>query len=241
MKSGSIVCSTHATGHAAWDPHRSGRLQGFLASEDTVCIWRVPRSRGTVCPQGPTVQLCLGPYCVRRGSAFSCERGTPVSCRKASLAVLDLLRSSLQTPVLILESISLDRGPWCAKAADRFSDRAEVVRNEPEKNVLNLQLPERSGGDASPSLHMYVEPWSEFPIVPSYRVPSLITTPPPYDPTVALCLGTYGDPKGEGFSCERNTPILTTHKKWTPPRDTQPCSDRHVALSQLIQAGVHRS
>ena len=32
-------------------------------------------------------------------------------------------------------------------------------------------------------------------------------TPPPYDPTVALCLGTYGDPRGGGY--ERGTPVLT--------------------------------
>ena len=31
-------------------------------------------------------------------------------------------------------------------------------------------------------------------------------TPPPEDPTVALCLGTYGDPLGVGVSYERSTP-----------------------------------
>ena len=32
------------------------------------------------------------------------------------------------------------------------------------------------------------------------------TTPPPWDPTVALCLGAYGDPRGAGVSYERGTP-----------------------------------
>ena len=31
-----------------------------------------------------------------------------------------------------------------------------------------------------------------------YRDTSLIKTPPPENPTVALCLGTCGDPKGGG-------------------------------------------
>jgi len=33
------------------------------------------------------------------------------------------------------------------------------------------------------------------------------TPPPPLDPTVALCLGTYGDPMGVGVSYERGTPV----------------------------------
>ena len=35
---------------------------------------------------------------------------------------------------------------------------------------------------------------------------SLIRTPPLQDPTVALRLGTYGDPRGLGVSYERSTP-----------------------------------
>ena len=31
--------------------------------------------------------------------------------------------------------------------------------------------------------------------------------PPPQDPTVALCLGTYGDPRGAGVSDERGTSV----------------------------------
>ena len=31
-------------------------------------------------------------------------------------------------------------------------------------------------------------------------------TPPPWDPTVAPCLGTYTDPRGMGVSYERGTP-----------------------------------
>ena len=31
--------------------------------------------------------------------------------------------------------------------------------------------------------------------------------PPPYDPTVALFLGTYRDPRGVGVSYERDTPV----------------------------------
>ena len=31
--------------------------------------------------------------------------------------------------------------------------------------------------------------------------------PPPLDPEVALCLGTYGDPRGVGVSYERGTPV----------------------------------
>ena len=32
-------------------------------------------------------------------------------------------------------------------------------------------------------------------------------TPPPQDPTVALCLGTYGDLREVGVSYERGTPV----------------------------------
>ena len=32
------------------------------------------------------------------------------------------------------------------------------------------------------------------------------TPPPPWDPTVVLCLGTYGDPRGVGVSYERGIP-----------------------------------
>ena len=35
-----------------------------------------------------------------------------------------------------------------------------------------------------------------------------IRTPPPLDHTAALRLGTYGDPRGVGVSCERGTPLL---------------------------------
>jgi len=31
---------------------------------------------------------------------------------------------------------------------------------------------------------------------------------PPLDPTAALCLGTYGDPRGVGVSYGRGTPVL---------------------------------
>jgi len=31
--------------------------------------------------------------------------------------------------------------------------------------------------------------------------------PPSQDPTVALCLGNYGDPRGVGVSYERGTPV----------------------------------
>ena len=33
-------------------------------------------------------------------------------------------------------------------------------------------------------------------------------TIPPWDPTVALCLGHYGDPRGWGSSYERGTPVI---------------------------------
>ena len=33
---------------------------------------------------------------------------------------------------------------------------------------------------------------------------------PSYDPTVALCLGTYGGPMGVGVSYERGTPVRKT-------------------------------
>ena len=39
----------------------------------------------------------------------------------------------------------------------------------------------------------------------SYRGTSLIRNTPTWDPTVALCLGTYGDPRGVGVSYERGT------------------------------------
>ena len=31
--------------------------------------------------------------------------------------------------------------------------------------------------------------------------------PPPQNPTVAICLGSYGDPRGVGVSDERGTPV----------------------------------
>ena len=41
------------------------------------------------------------------------------------------------------------------------------------------------------------------------RGTSLITkTPPPEDPTVALCRGTYGGPMGVGVSYQRGTPVI---------------------------------
>ena len=36
---------------------------------------------------------------------------------------------------------------------------------------------------------------------------SLIRPPPSWDPTGALCLGTYGDPRGVAVSYERGTPV----------------------------------
>ena len=40
-----------------------------------------------------------------------------------------------------------------------------------------------------------------------YMGTSLIINIPPQDPTVALCLGTYGSPRGVGVSYERGTPV----------------------------------
>ena len=42
-----------------------------------------------------------------------------------------------------------------------------------------------------------------------YRGTSLIRETPPWDPTVALCLGTSGDPRVMGVSYERGTPVCT--------------------------------
>ena len=45
-------------------------------------------------------------------------------------------------------------------------------------------------------------------VPPPYRgVPRSQETASPNDPTLALCLGTYGDPRGVGVSYERGTPI----------------------------------
>ena len=38
------------------------------------------------------------------------------------------------------------------------------------------------------------------------KVPRSYETAPPQDPAVALCLGTYGGPRGVGVSYERGTP-----------------------------------
>ena len=40
-----------------------------------------------------------------------------------------------------------------------------------------------------------------------YTGTSLIRTSPPFNPTVVLCLGPYGDPVGVGVSYERGTPV----------------------------------
>ena len=42
----------------------------------------------------------------------------------------------------------------------------------------------------------------------AYRVTSLVRNHPPWDPTVALCLETYGDPRGRGISYERGAPVI---------------------------------
>ena len=42
---------------------------------------------------------------------------------------------------------------------------------------------------------------------PPYRGTSLTRNTPPYDPTVALFLGTYRGPRGVGVSHERGTPV----------------------------------
>ena len=39
--------------------------------------------------------------------------------------------------------------------------------------------------------------------------------PPPYDHAVALCLGTCGDPRGVGVSCERGTPVEHRHRPFS--------------------------
>jgi hypothetical protein len=56
---------------------------------------------------------------------------------------------------------------------------------------------------------------SEVPLyVPFFKpfarrgVPRSSELPHPQEPTVALFLGTYGDPRGVGISCERGTPVL---------------------------------
>jgi hypothetical protein len=39
------------------------------------------------------------------------------------------------------------------------------------------------------------------------RVPHSYETPPPWDPAVALCQGTYGGPRGVAFPHERGDPV----------------------------------
>ena len=43
-------------------------------------------------------------------------------------------------------------------------------------------------------------------------VPRSYEIPPPQDPTVALCLGTCGDPRGVGVCYEQGTPVKTTRE-----------------------------
>ena len=50
--------------------------------------------------------------------------------------------------------------------------------------------------DTMPTRHM--------PNIQGFLAPK--KPPPPYDSTVALCLGTYGDPRGVGGCYERVTP-----------------------------------
>jgi hypothetical protein len=47
---------------------------------------------------------------------------------------------------------------------------------------------------------------------------SLIRYTPPYDPTVAPNLVTYGGPRGVSFSCERGTPLGRGRCCWIPNR-----------------------
>jgi len=58
-----------------------------------------------------------------------------------------------------------------------------------------------------------------------YRGTSLIRNTPPYDPTVALCLGTYGDLRGVGVSYERGTPVAHTR-----------CGHLHVRAGHIMHA-----
>ena len=44
-------------------------------------------------------------------------------------------------------------------------------------------------------------------MVGSTRVPRSEETPPSYDPTVGLYLGSYGGPRGVGVFHERGTPV----------------------------------
>jgi len=43
-------------------------------------------------------------------------------------------------------------------------------------------------------------------------------TPPPQDPTVGLCLGPYGGPRGWAFSYERGTPVGASKQQEPAPR-----------------------
>ena len=45
--------------------------------------------------------------------------------------------------------------------------------------------------------------------VDAYRGTSLIRNTPPVGPSIALCIGTYGDPRGVGVSHARDAPTLS--------------------------------
>ena len=64
------------------------------------------------------------------------------------------------------------------------------------------------------------------------------TPPPPYDPTVALCLGTYGDPMGVGLSYERGTPEERGHVRWSRPPVRR---DRYRGTSLIRNRNPHRT
>ena len=61
--------------------------------------------------------------------------------------------------------------------------------------------------------------------------------PPPQDPTVALCLGTCGDPMGVGVSYERGIPVY----QWSDPPPHRPKKNaRGVGGGRGSQGGVAR-
>ena len=58
-------------------------------------------------------------------------------------------------------------------------------------------------------------------LVIAYRGTSLIRNRS-LDPTVGLCLGTYGDPRGVSVSYERGDPVACSPINFAPPREALP-------------------
>jgi len=138
-------------------------------------------------------------------------------------------------PQLSIAATSFEQQPMCLSASWYHTRPRTHVHNSPRVSTCETRA-DFSRRAMFRSLHTErgksITDQNQHSRTPKFRGTSLMSNPPPVGPTVALCLGTYGDPRGVGISYERGTPVATPYQQ--PSRRDNRHSAAHVSICETL-------